>query len=125
MPKHSSKHVFTIWKGRYFRFRFVHQFFDLFDIFINTNVGLVSCLIPFIIGSKWVFLNFSRLDVSVLPSGWTSMDAACSSYCSTLLADHYNNNPVKLVFIDMLKKGTIGLYSSLLSETHSSSGCRS
>jgi len=52
-----------------------------------------------------MLVNFSRLDIPVLPKGWEQIDTAYSSYIATLLLDHSHNNPVVTVFIDLLNKG--------------------
>jgi hypothetical protein len=66
--------------------------------------GIVSSIARLIVGATIVMLNIGRLDVPIYPSGYHHIDGAYVAFIATALLDHYTNNPVKLVFVDLLWK---------------------
>lgn len=94
--------VFTQWSGRMLRYRGIYQFFDMLFFFLSTLSGLFSGVTRLMMIFAFTVLQVNRLDHDYhLPRAF---DGAHASFKAILAADHTFNNPVNLVFVDLLWK---------------------
>jgi hypothetical protein len=75
-------------------------------LYLVFSVVAGSFVVFLRIGSAMFFsaTNFSRLDISLLPSGFESFDAGFRAFYAVVLLDHRLNNPIARTFVLLARR---------------------
>uniref|UniRef100_A0A4W5K3K9 STRA6-like n=1 Tax=Hucho hucho TaxID=62062 RepID=A0A4W5K3K9_9TELE len=76
--------------------------FNYFFFFYNVVMGLSNCILRLLISCVVGTWLVSRIDRTIMPRGYESMDPGYSTWIRTIFADHYHNNPVMVCFCHLL-----------------------
>eukprot|EP01122_Echinamoeba_exundans_P004206 TRINITY_DN1421_c0_g2_i1.p1 TRINITY_DN1421_c0_g2~~TRINITY_DN1421_c0_g2_i1.p1 ORF type:complete len:725 (+),score=71.45 TRINITY_DN1421_c0_g2_i1:40-2214(+) len=93
------KLIFSSWGGRNIRFRFLFQFVDVANTTVSTLTTILPSITRILTQLALQLLLCARLDI---PSMFPMLDSAHGSFIAMIYEDHFNNNPVKLVFVDQI-----------------------
>jgi hypothetical protein len=74
---------------------------EVLNVVLGVTVGPYSAIVRFVFQSVAGCAGFSRVDVSVMPSGFEHADRPFMSFVAVVLMDHRVNNPIMRAFILM------------------------
>lgn len=91
--------------SQWLRYRFIYALYDYAMIISNTLIGIAVISIRFIL---WVVLGIfcmGRMDLCLIPGpGFLqTLDLGYNTYVALVLQDHRYNNPVNVVFYELLE----------------------
>ncbi|XP_060942304.1 STRA6-like [Limanda limanda] len=106
--------------------------FNYFFFFYNVVMGISNCIMRLLCSifvGTWLV---SRIDRTIMPRGYESMDAGYSTWIGMIFADHYHNNPVMVCFCQLLvsnklerhKASVYSTFNNMPSETPVNSKAR-
>ncbi|XP_043934856.1 stimulated by retinoic acid gene 6 protein-like [Protopterus annectens] len=78
--------------------------FNYFILFYSVVVGITACIKRLVIGMVVGCVFLSRIDRSILPSGFQSFDSGYSTWVGMLFVDFCHENPVVVTFCDILSE---------------------
>ncbi|KAF7686646.1 stimulated by retinoic acid gene 6 protein-like [Silurus meridionalis] len=95
--------------------------FNYFFFFINMMMGMMSCVLRIIKSAVVGLMLVSRIERTIMPEGFESLDLSYCMWVGMIMADHYHTNPVLVCFCHLLLKHTSkslrdGQYTRLNSE---------
>lgn len=96
---------FVFFRRSWILFRPLYALYDYNLIFTNAVLGLVAVIGRVFMVLVFTLIYFPRLDVSPMPGpdgNLYTLDAGFASYIAMLRMDHRYNNPVNVVFFEIL-----------------------
>ncbi|XP_071244077.1 STRA6-like isoform X3 [Salvelinus alpinus] len=81
--------------------------FNYFFFFYNVVMGLSNCILRLLTSCVVGTWLVSRIDRTIMPRGYESMDPGYSTWIGMIFADHYHNNPVMVCFCHLLLSNTM------------------
>uniref|UniRef100_A0A8C7QFU2 STRA6-like n=1 Tax=Oncorhynchus mykiss TaxID=8022 RepID=A0A8C7QFU2_ONCMY len=81
--------------------------FNYFFFFYNVVMGLSNCILRLLTSCVVGTWLVSRIDRTIMPKGYESMDPGYSTWIGMIFADHYHNNPVMVCFCHLLLSNTM------------------
>ncbi|XP_058239979.1 stimulated by retinoic acid gene 6 protein-like isoform X1 [Hemibagrus wyckioides] len=78
--------------------------FNYFFFFFNMILGLMNCLLRVIKSLAVGVMLVSRIERSIMPEGFETLDHSYCTWVGMIMADHYHTNPVLVCFCHLLLK---------------------
>ncbi|XP_026990489.1 stimulated by retinoic acid gene 6 protein-like isoform X2 [Tachysurus fulvidraco] len=80
--------------------------FNYFFFFFNMILGVMNCLLRVIKSAAVGLMLVSRIERTIMPEGFETLDSSYCMWVGMIVADHYHTNPVLVCFCHLLLKHT-------------------